>query len=522
MSETVSSAFQTGGSLPPDNPYYVSRRADDDLYTSIINGEFCYILAARQMGKSSLCVRTMKRLLNQNIACCSIDLTKLGVYDIDAETWYWSLIDVINHDLNLRLDISAWWEGEKPLSPVYRFFKFIRYVVKVKTNRKIVIFFDEIDSIFRINGLMFSSDDFFAGIRAIYNARANEGELNRIVFVITGVASPNDLIDNAEVTPFNIGKSVSIDNFSLDEAKVFTSGLQQITHDPDELLKEIFFWTNGQPILTHQVCKSLSSTHINVSNIKSLLNDQVQELFLNRNISSSENSNFLNIQNRIVENEMYGMEMLKIYDKLRHSSSVMEDSSSLAQLYLKLSGLVRSESGHLKINNKLYKVRFDGKWIDDIRSLIHRPFKDVIRLWLENDKSEEYVIEGAALSDYISWSSHRNDLTYDEIEFQRFCNRVAIVKTVKAQIIADLSYSEILKKREERDKQDITSADKDKTFLQKDNLFDSDIENALKSNEELLKFQKRYYQLLIVIAIIIALVVLSILFIVLVPPNIFR
>ena len=51
--------YVTGGTLRHDAPSYVERRADRDLSEGLLQGEFCYVLTSRQMGKSSLMVRTV-------------------------------------------------------------------------------------------------------------------------------------------------------------------------------------------------------------------------------------------------------------------------------------------------------------------------------------------------------------------------------------------------------------------------------------------------------------------------------
>ena len=70
--------YITGGTLPRDAPSYIERQADADLLEGLRQGQFCYVLTSRQMGKSSLMVRTVMRLRQERVTCVVLDLTSIG------------------------------------------------------------------------------------------------------------------------------------------------------------------------------------------------------------------------------------------------------------------------------------------------------------------------------------------------------------------------------------------------------------------------------------------------------------
>src|ERR1700733_8905866 len=164
--------------MRPDAQSYIVRRADDEIYSLLLAGEFCYILTTRQMGKSSLMARTAKRLSRDGILSVQVDLTMIGgeKTSINAGQWYFGVAYAILNGLMIREDLSSWWRGQELLPPGQLFSEFLEGWVLKRIQQRIVIFVDEID--FTIE--MKFCDDFFACVRAAYNARAMSPEFARL------------------------------------------------------------------------------------------------------------------------------------------------------------------------------------------------------------------------------------------------------------------------------------------------------------------------------------------------------
>ncbi|MGB3642013.1 MAG: SAV_2336 N-terminal domain-related protein, partial [Rivularia sp. (in: cyanobacteria)] len=355
--------YQAGGTLSSKAPSYVLRQADTELYESLRRGEFCYILGSRQMGRSSLRMRTMQRLIDEAFACVAIDLTVIGTANITSEQWYGGLICTLVDSLDFddNFDFNTWWEENNLLSPVHKFAEFIETVLLVKITSNIVIFIDEIDSILSLS----FKNDFFASIRSFYNLRANNPQYQRLTFCLLGVATRSDLISDQNRTPFNIAREIELKGFELREAEPLARGLAEIGN-PQKLMEAVLFWTKGQPFLTQKVCLLAVKSNIvrpNSGYEAHWIEDLVRSNIIEDWEEQDEPEHLKTIRDRILFLEDSSGKLLRLYKTtLRQEERSTDNSQEEKELIL--SGLLIKKGEKLTVYNRIYKQVFNEDWVN--------------------------------------------------------------------------------------------------------------------------------------------------------------
>lgn len=355
LNKQQSEFFVVGGTLHQESPSYIKRPADDELYEAASAGEFCYVLTARQMGKSSLMVRTARRLDEKQVKSVIIDLTKIGT-GMPAEQWYLGLLVSISAQLNLQIRPQAWWQTHEDFSPVQRFTEFLHNVVLTEIKQPVVIFIDEIDTTLSLD----FSDDFFAAIRSIYNARATDPNYRRLTFVLLGVALPADLVKARHRTPFNIGLAIDLEDFRKSDAQHLQQGLEAVYGErAGRIFGRIFYWTSGHPYLTQKLCATIATQPGRWTDKQ--IDLLVERLFLGEEARRETNLQF--IRNSIITSPQR-REIVKLYRQVYENKRIAEDERSLTQNQLRLIGLVKAADRALQVRNRIYKEAFNLDWIE--------------------------------------------------------------------------------------------------------------------------------------------------------------
>ncbi|HEX8199938.1 MAG TPA: AAA-like domain-containing protein, partial [Isosphaeraceae bacterium] len=349
--------YVTGGTLGLDQPSYVTRRADADLYDGLTRGEFCYVLTSRQMGKSSLMVRAAARLRAEGVAVALLDLTAVG-QNLTAEQWYDGLLMRLGEELGLEDELEAFWRDHDRLSPLLRWMQAVSEVVLARCPGRVVIFIDEVDY---VRSLPFSTDEFFAAIRACYNRRSDDAALDRLTFCLLGVATPSDLIRDTRTTPFNIGRRVELHDFTPTEAAPLADGLGRDKRTAVRLLGRVLHWSGGHPYLTQRLCRAVAEAPAvrDSSGVDRLCAD----LFLSSR-ARERDDNLLFVRERLLRSaEVPRADLLDLYARLLRTGRLRDDETSPLIGVLRLSGITRARGGHLRVRNRIYRRVFDHAWI---------------------------------------------------------------------------------------------------------------------------------------------------------------
>ena len=431
--------YQVGGNLPPDALTYVKRETDDQLYKTLKAGKLCYVLNSRQMGKSSLWVKTKQRLEAEKFVCVAITLSGIGKGT--REEWYGSIVKRLlkgfSPHFSSQIKIN-WrtWSSEHGGTTIDRLKTLVEEVILtlMPSEIKVVIFIDEIEYVRNLGSKEDRfTDDFFMWIRDCYNNRSINLDYNRLTFCLLGVATPSDLIENKTVTPFNIGQAITLKGFMASEVGPLMIGLAGNVDNPSAVMTQILYWTGGQPFLTQRLCYLIvnSPQRIIAEKETELVAQIVQSFIIDNWEAQDEQEHLKTIRVRLLNNEQRAVYLLELYRQILQKLEIKATENS-EERELQLSGLVVKKDDKLRVYNPIYAAVFNSQWIDDELAKL-RPYALLMKAWFtSNCQDTSKLLRGSSLKKALEWSKdkHLNPEDYKYLNVSQQSLNTRRLKTV--------------------------------------------------------------------------------------------
>ena len=250
------------GLVPLDSPFYIERLPiETDCYETVVRpGSLIRIKAPRQLGKTSLLVRTLSHARSQGF-----ETVRLSFQTSDNETLndldeflQWFCCSV-TEELDLEDRLADYWKGARGIvRRCQRYFE--KYLLK-ELDQPLVLGLDEVDQVFEHPQI---ATDFFGMLRVWHE----EGKTNPIWRKLNLV-----IVHSKEVyvplsinrSPFNVGLPIELRELNTDEIETLISRHQMslTPHQKQQLVELV----GGHPYLLRAALYQLARGRISLTQL---------------------------------------------------------------------------------------------------------------------------------------------------------------------------------------------------------------------------------------------------------------
>ncbi len=354
--------FSVGTPLHAVRAGYVRRVADDVLFETIKSGRYAHVIAPDRSGKSSLIAATAARLENNGYKVAVLDFEQIGARDAgdDVGRWNYSVAYRLLRQLRIRADLQSWWQEKSILQSRQRLLEFYSEIILQNVPERIVIFVDEVQCV----GNLPFSDQLLASFRAAHNARATDPDFSRLTFVLLGECDPLNLVDEPELSPFNVTQAVTLSDFSREELDLFITELNMSPANSILAMDRIFYWTAGQPYLSQKLARAISREKRD-GEVAAIV-DSIAMHQLGGRAALHNEPHMSHIHREVVNDSKRSEALLNLYGRISKNVVVATDLGSPTQRRLIALGLiVIDDEGRLKVRNRLYQSVFTTRWANE-------------------------------------------------------------------------------------------------------------------------------------------------------------
>ncbi|MBW4470888.1 MAG: AAA-like domain-containing protein [Stenomitos rutilans HA7619-LM2] len=251
------------GTMNPESRFYVERPTDAIALSTIQQtgkGVTITIKGPRQMGKSSLLVRTIDAAVNAGKRVAFLDFQ---LFDKTAlthpEPFFRQFCAWLTDELEMDSQVEEYWA--MPLGNSQRCTRYMqRYLLK-ELGSPLVLAMDEVESVFDTD---FRSD-FFSMLRSWHNSRATSSIWRQLDLTLVTSTEPYQLIENLNQSPFNVGLVIDLIDFTTDQM----ASLNQRHGSPfnREQAQQLMRLLNGHPYLVRRALYLTASQQLSVADL---------------------------------------------------------------------------------------------------------------------------------------------------------------------------------------------------------------------------------------------------------------
>ncbi len=255
------------GAMDTQSAFYVVRDADTTVLRAVSQkqGATVTIKGARQMGKSSLLMRSLAAAMEAGKRVAYLSLQEFDTPTLsDADLFFQRFCIALSDQLELANYVESYWQ--KPVGSSQRCGQYMSGHILRGLDAPLVLGLDEVETLFE---LPFGTD-FFGMLRSWHNNRAlpTTPVWKKLSIVLVTSTEPFLFIKNLTQSPFNVGQTVELNDFTLEQV----AELNQRHGSPLEPRQEqeLLSLLGGHPYLVRKALYLLASGGLRVADLFTL------------------------------------------------------------------------------------------------------------------------------------------------------------------------------------------------------------------------------------------------------------
>jgi transcriptional regulator with XRE-family HTH domain len=255
------------GAVRPQSPFYIERIADQQLSHQLAGqGTTTTIQAGRQTGKTSLLTHAINAYQHGEGKIIYLDFHLVDeVSSANLTSFLRFLSELIAEQLDLELDIvDRYWQAAR--NPAQTFNRFLQQEMLQRFDQPVLLAIDEADLLL---GAEYQKH-FFALLRAWDSRRAFDADWRKLNLVMVISTHPYLLIDDVNLSPFNVGLTIRLKDFTLDQV----TDLNQRHGSPLKTneVRTLMTLVGGHPYLVRQAFYTLVSEGLTLTDLLRVAN----------------------------------------------------------------------------------------------------------------------------------------------------------------------------------------------------------------------------------------------------------